>query len=515
MTKILMVSKGEYYNLMPLVAATLRQDFGYSVDAMTFATPTAHLTQMREFDQVHNLAAWLKAEVPNSDFDECLHYLEDLELSEEVPNLSMMIHADRIIRQFPFKKVIKTVAAVCRFWERLFRETRPDLIIAEVSCASEWIAWSLARRWNIQYLIPYPSTLPDRFTFIRGPSRGWESVEDLYLAAKNRELTADETCVAEQLLSRFRAGGLTQPIHAPVARLPLALDGISARRLRNRIQRIPLRLRTYLTDGDFEVGSYNGRPPWEGVMKDVLRTVRHFASENTLFDREIRPGKFVYFPLHVQPEFTIDVRAPFCTNQVALIEAIAKSLPVGHCLVVKDHPAMRGSRSLEYYREIKKLYNVQLMSASSDSHKIIRNAEAVITIVGTTAWEGLLYEKPVIALGPLCYGFFDLLYNCPDIADLPATLSTAITTFRPDRQLLLKLIWAAMEGSHDGVWGDPLSSPSISLPENIDKIARAILAEVDSKRPAARLRTKTTKTPGGHAGSDLVEPLGYPRPYLQ
>jgi hypothetical protein len=513
--KILMVSKGEYYNLMPLVAARLRRDSGYSVSAMTFATPTAQLSQMREFEEVHNLAAWLKTEVPKSDFDDCLSYLEELELSEEVPNLSMMIHADRIIRQFPHKKVITIVASVCRFWERLFRETRPDLIVAEVSCASEWIAWSLARRWNIQYLIPYPSTLPDRFTFIRGPSRGWESVEDLYLAVKNRGFTAEEACVAEQLLSRFQAGSLTSPIHAPVARLPLTLDGISVRRLRNRIQRIPLRLRTYLTDGDFEVGSYNGRPPWEGLMKDALRMVRHVAGESMLFDRKIRPGKYVYFPLHVQPEFTIDVRAPFCTNQVALIEAIAKSLPVSHRLVVKDHPAMRGSRSLEYYREIKKLYNVQLMSPNSDSHEIIRNAEAVITIVGTTAWEGLLYEKPVVALGPLCYGFFDLLYNCPDIAGLPSILSMAIRTFRPNQGLLLKLIWAALEGSHAGVWGDPLSSPSISRPENIDKIAHAIVAEIDSKRPAARLRKKTTETPAGKASSDPAEQLGYPRPYLQ
>jgi len=504
--KLLMVCKGEYYNLMPLVAARLRQDCGYSVSAMTFATPTAHLSQMGEFEEVHNLAAWLKKEVPNSDFDECLRYLEDLELADEVPNLSMMIHADRIIQQFPFKKVILTIAAVCRFWERLFREERPDVLVAEVSCASEWIAWSLARRWKIQYLIPYPGTLPDRFTFIRGPGQGWESVEDLYVAAKNRELTVGQTGVAEQLLSRFRAGGLTSPIHAPVARLPLTLDGISVRRLRNRIQRVPLRLKTYLVDGDFEVGSYNGRPPWEGLLKDALRMVRHATSESTLFDRKAGPGKYVYFPLHVQPEFTIDVRAPFRTNQVALIEAIAKSLPVSHSLVVKDHPAMRGSRSLEYYREIRKLYNVQLLSASLDSHELIRNADAVITIVGTTAWEGLLYEKPVVALGPLCYGFFDLLYNCPDMADLPTILSMALRTFRPDRQLLLKLVWAALEGSHQGVWGDPLSSPSISHPENIAKIALAIVTEIDSKRPAPHFGP--LEHPVSKARRKVAEPTG-------
>src|SRR5205823_6797277 len=96
---------------------------------------------------------------------------------------------------------------------------------------------------------------------------------------------------------------------------------------------------------------------------------------------------------------------PFLTDQLALIHYIAKSLPAGHDLMVKEHPAMKGYRDLSYYRRLKEMYNVHLMSPRTDSHELIKASDAVFTITGTTGWEGLLYGKPVIAFGPLCYGF--------------------------------------------------------------------------------------------------------------
>ncbi len=365
--KILMICKGEYYEFMPVIAGAIKRQHGHSLSAMTFATPTADLNKMRVFDEIHNLAGYLKQQVPGYDIDECIQYLRELELSDELANLNVMIYADRIIRQYPFESVLKILAGVCRFWDKLFREVRPDAVLGEVACASEWIAWSFARRSNIQYLIPYPGPLPKRFNFVRSPAGGWDSAETLYRAAKERGLSAQQTRLAEDFVSTFRAKRLRSAIHAPAFRSPMKFDRTTVATLFQRAQRVPFRVRTYLEDGHFEVGSYNGTPPWEPVLKDLLRIVRHMVCETTMFETRITRAKKIYFPLHVQPEFTIDVRAPFCTNQLALIENIAKSVPSGYRLVVKDHPGMRGCRPLSYYREIRKLYNAQLLSPSVDS----------------------------------------------------------------------------------------------------------------------------------------------------
>jgi len=480
--KILMICKGEYYGFMPSIADALRREYGHSVSAMTFSTPTAELRQMRAFDQVHNLAAYLRHHVPRYDIDECTRYLQQLELSGEFENLNLMVYADRIIRQYPFARVVQILAGVCHFWEELFAQLRPDAVVAEVACASEWIAWSLARRSNIHYLIPSPGPLPKRHFFLRSPAGGWDSAESLYQAAKTEKLSAQQTRVAEEFLSSFRAQRLRSAIHAPAFRSPLKVDRTALERLIQRARRIPFRVRTYLEDGCFEVGSYNGTPPWDGVLSDLLRIVRHVVSETTLFETTVTKDKKIYFPLHVQPEFTIDVRAPFCTNQLALIENIARSVPSGYRLVVKDHPGMRGSRTLNYYRKIKALYNVQLLSPSVDSHEIIQSSEAVLTIVGSTAWEGILYEKPVVAFGPLAYSFFDLLYNCRNLSDLPSILSEAVRGFRPDHDLLLKFVWATMESAHHGEWHDPLATPSVCEQANIDRIAESVVSEIETRK---------------------------------
>ena len=479
-----MICKGEYYGFMPAVAEALKHNYGQAVDALSFATPTAELPCMRIFDQVHNHAAYLKKHVPTYNLDECVNYLQDLELSGAVEELNVITYADRIIRQHPFDLVVKTIAGTCRFWEDLLERVQPDAIVGEVACASEWIAYSLARRIGIQYLIPYSGPMPKRFYFLRSPGGAWDAAEAVYCDIKRRGLTSGQASVAEDFLSTFRRTRLRSAIHAPAFRSPVTLDRVRLEQLVKRAKRVPFRVRTYLEDGKFEIGSYNGRPPWEPVWKDLRRILRHL-SQKTIFEKEMAPGPKVYFPLHVQPEFTIDVRAPFCTNQLALIESIAKSVPSGYRLIVKDHPGMRGLRPTHYYRDVKSLYNVQLVSPAVDSHSIIQSCDALLTIVGTTAWEGILYEKPVVAFGPLGYKFFDLLYSCGIMSELPAILSDAIHRYKPDHDLLLKFIWATLETAHHGEWHDPLATPAVLEPANIDNIAKAIVADTQTRKPTA------------------------------
>lgn len=488
--KILMICKGEYYYFMPAIAYSLKRQYGHDVSAMTFATRTAKLATMGVFDHVYNLAEHLKQEVPRYDFDECVSYLQRLERDGDIENLNVMAYADRIVRRYPFDRVVKILAGVCRFWDRLFREMRPDAVVGEVACASEWIAWSFAQRAGITYLIPYPGPLPKRFYFVRSPAGQWDLAETFYRSAKERPLSREQARAAEDFLFTFRAKRLRSDIHAPAFCSPLRFDRTTVSHLLQRAQRIPFRVGTYWEDGYWEVGSYNGTPPWEPVLKDLVRIARHLLCETTIFETKVTKGKKLYFPLHVQPEFTIDVRAPFYTDQRALVENIAKSIPSGYHLIVKEHPGMRGYRPLNYYRDLGKLYNVQLVSPCLDSHDLILHSDAVLTIVGTTALEGILYEKPVVAMGPLAYSFCDLLYNCQCASDLPSTLREALWEFRSRRDLLLKFVWAILESANPGEWHDPLATPSVLEPANIAKIAASIVKECEVARgrePAASL----------------------------
>jgi hypothetical protein len=482
--RILLVCKGDLRRFFPSVAAALREQHGCRVSAVTFATPaTRALVRLGVFDEVHNLAAHLKQWTRQHDVDECSKFLAASDLCEP-EHLNAMILSDRIIGRYRFERVIKIVAAVCDFWRIVLDTLQPDAVLGEIASVSEWIAWSVAKRMNIRYLAPYPTPVAQRFFFIDSPAGGWDAMERAYAEARDRELSTDEYRQAAQFLHQFRGQRLKPPSLALGLRFPFNLDPA---RWIQRLGRIPFRVATYLEDGDVEVGSFHGTPPWEPVWADTLRILRHIATEATTFEREVVEGKTAFFGLHTQPEFTTDVRAPFFTNQVALAENIARSLPVGHRLVVKEHPGMKGERPRSYYRPLKKLYNVRLVSPAVDSHALILRSDVVFTITGTTAWEGILYEKPVIAFGPVGYRFFELLYECQNITDLPWLIREALHSFKPDRRRLLKLVWSLLESAHQGEWGDSLADARILNRANVNEIAHAIVAELSSQvaAPAA------------------------------
>jgi hypothetical protein len=442
---------------------------------MTFTTPSTRMMEKTgAFREVHNLAAHLKQFVKDRKLEECIQSLQGTPFAE---TLSAMVYADRIISRYSFERVIKIMAGVLNFWEGVLARIRPDAIVGEIACATEWIGYCVAQSLNISYLAPYITPVANRVFFVRSPQSNWEAAERAYQEIKRRDLTPEEASIAEEFLSGFRVNKVKPPFLSRALRSPLHLD---ANLVAKRIGRIPFRIQTYLEDGYFEVGSYHGTPPWESIWHDALRVLRHFVYEKFVFKTRIPEGGKVYFPLHVQPEYTTDVRAPFYTNQGALIENIAKSVPMGYRVVVKEHPGMKGERKLSYYRQFRNFYNVDLLSSSVDGHDLIMSSDVNLTISGTTAWESILYEKPVIAFGPLCYGYFDLVYQCKNITELPYLITEAIRSFRPDRPMLLKFIWSFLATAHTFQWGDSIGNPKVVQTKNLEMIAKAILFDVQS-----------------------------------
>lgn len=476
---ILLICKGEYRYFFPAIARELRDSHGCDVSATAFASPAARMLEASgAFNKVFNLAARLKRCVPGRDFEECVESLCEFEAEYTSQCVNMMLSADRIISRYAFEDGIRILAGIREFWEDILDRVPVDAILGEIASATEWMAWSLAQRRGISYLLPYPTPVANHFFFLDGPAGLWHSMQERFETIKARTLSPEAANRAAEFLYKFRRQKVKAPFLAWAQHSPL-LPRLAE--LARRAARIPFRIRTHFEDGRFEVGSYHGTPPWCPIWQDTVQIFRHVGSEAAIFDREIASGPKIYFPLHVQPEFTTDVRAPFCTNQTAIIENISKSMPIGYRLIVKEHPGMKGERKLSYYREIKKLPNVQLLSPSVDSHDVIQQSDAVVTITGSSAWEAILYEKPVIAFGPLCYGFYDLVYACPSVAELPGVLSEALRVFRPNRDRLLKFISSFLDSAYRLDWGDPIRCPAIVEKTNLQKIGAAIISEIASR----------------------------------
>ncbi len=111
--------------------------------------------------------------------------------------------------------------------------------------------------------------------------------------------------------------------------------------------------------------------------------------------------KFVYLPLQFQPEESIDVAAPFSSNQIETARQIAMSLPGDHTLVVKEHPGMIGLRPPSYLEKIARTPNIKLVDHRIPNQEILERVDLVVSPNSTTIAEAAFFSKPAIQLGNL------------------------------------------------------------------------------------------------------------------
>lgn len=139
--------------------------------------------------------------------------------------------------------------------------------------------------------------------------------------------------------------------------------------------------------------------------------------------------KYIFFPLHMNPEASTMILAPNFVDQLVVIDALAKNIPLYHKLYVKEHVGMIGSRPSHFYKKIKEYPNVRLLSPHEDNFQLIRNADLVAVITGTAGWEALLMRKPVITFGENFYSRLGISEPCSDFNELGKLIKKIIFNF--------------------------------------------------------------------------------------
>lgn len=115
-------------------------------------------------------------------------------------------------------------------------------------------------------------------------------------------------------------------------------------------------------------------------------------------------SKFIYFPLHYQPERTSLPEGGVFENQLLIVDILSKSIPSNWFVYVKEHPYQflrsdirkMNFRSKEFYERIAQYKNVKVVPISTPSEKLIHYCQTSVTVTGSTGWETLLTGKPCI-----------------------------------------------------------------------------------------------------------------------
>ena len=127
--------------------------------------------------------------------------------------------------------------------------------------------------------------------------------------------------------------------------------------------------------------------------------------------------QFIYFPLHFEPERTTNPDGGNFHDQFLALTKLRQIVPDNIKILVKEHPTQlrthfkRGilGRSPIFYKLIKNIKGVQMISSKYNSTELIQKSELISTITGTVALESAILGKKSLTFGSTYYD------GCPNI----------------------------------------------------------------------------------------------------
>jgi hypothetical protein len=117
--------------------------------------------------------------------------------------------------------------------------------------------------------------------------------------------------------------------------------------------------------------------------------------------------RYVYFPLHLQPELSTSALGGEFADQISAIEAISSILPSDWYLYVKENPNQTEAyRGKLFFKRLKQLKNIKYIKRTHNTSKLTQESEFVAVINGTAGWEAIFAKKSVLTFGYAWYGCF-------------------------------------------------------------------------------------------------------------
>jgi hypothetical protein len=213
------------------------------------------------------------------------------------------------------------------------------------------------------------------------------------------------------------------------------------------------------------------RLPWLNPVKARLN-LREYRTRRW----DPLPERFVFLPLQVQPESSIDVMGQGWRDQAYTARVLADALaPLGIGVAVKEHAHFMWRRDPDYWPQFDLHPNIATVDPFADSRELMRQAVFTVTATGTVGLEAGLLGLPVVTGAPMPWSALDnvALLDSPD--DLPDFIERRGWEDLHKDQSRIDA-WFAHEyvrNSWEGLVLDPPRVPAVLEPENIRRIGAA------------------------------------------
>ena len=337
--------------------------------------------------------------------------------------------------------------------ESLFDRLKPDLVVSFICVTMlDYVAYLVAQARGIRFFNLRPTRIGDRVAFshkLNDPAPE--------LAAQYERLIAGEHSRFEEEAQRYiqrvreqhgRYEGVVRPSEKP------ALKSNAGKFA--RIDRLFSAILTYLNYRSSIPARDNHVPDplrrlyftaWRNPRQ--ARRARNFFKGRYVCESDLQGLRYVFFPLHTEPEVSLLVYGRPYVNQIEIVRMLAMSLPVDMVLIVKEHPWMVGKRSLAAYQKMLDIPRVRFANPALEARTLVKQADLVAVVTGSVALEAAMLDKPVITFGDCPYNLLPdtMVRRCTDPRHLQTLVKQAIGQHKTDDVSLQAYVASVFETS--------------------------------------------------------------------
>lgn len=202
--------------------------------------------------------------------------------------------------------------------------------------------------------------------------------------------------------------------------------------------------------------------------------------------------KFIYVPLHFQPECATAPLGGVFVDQTLMIKILSAAAPDDWLIYVKEHPyqwLLQGinythARYQGFFEAIAKIKKIKIIPVDTATTELIEKSQAIATVTGTVGWEAVLRQRPALIFGNPPFRFAPGIFKVNDVKSCQAVLTKIKSGYTINRQDIINYLFSFGKISIHTSFEKTADIISLTMPpeEYANILAEAIIKDIENNK---------------------------------
>jgi hypothetical protein len=363
-----------------------------------------------------------------------------------------------------------------QYWNGVLKKYKPDAIIMPSAPHTiyDLPVYGLAKKYGIKMVIFELSAIYDRAVVMSDFVTGFDRLQKQLEEDRGKNFTVDDF---DKDIRRYYDNQISDDKNKATPKVIKSLSKIYSKKNIVKAKSTAI------------FRSFRDKVFFERVGKRIMRIGKGNPQQEyeSLQKEPDYSNKYVYFPLHYQPECSTCPLGGVFVDQILAVKILAYSLPKNWKVYVKEQSFQwkpRGATYFKYrfegyYKLLAEVPNVELVPTKINTFELIENSQAVSSITGTAPWEGLFRGKLGMFFGYAWYRDCPGLFRIKDVESCKEFLQKVQEGYKPKIQDVINYLVSFQKVSPRTIRSEIIKTQTdISIEQSVKNHVDAISKEL-------------------------------------